>query len=138
VRLFRVDRIDACVETGEPAAVPATARGTDVRDGVFRPSPDLPLVTLRVGRSARWITEYYPCEQVIQEPGDQWVVALRAADLDWALRLVLGLGAQVTVVGPAELARRVVAESRAALAAYGAEDQLADRAVDRASDGAVG
>jgi proteasome accessory factor C len=121
VRLFRVDRIDACAETGQPAAVPPAAAAVDVRDGVFQPTGDLPLVTLRVGRGARWITEYYPCEEVRQEPGDHWVVALRAVDLGWARRLVLGLGADVAVLGPPELADAVVASGRAALAAYGAD-----------------
>ncbi len=118
VRLFRVDRIDGCVETGEPAAVPRRARPTDVRDGIFQPSPDLPLVTLRLERGARWITEYYPCEEVHAGPGDHWVVSLRAVDLVWARRLVLGLGTQVSVLAPPELAAAVAAEARAALAGY--------------------
>lgn len=118
VRLFRVDRIDACAETGESSAVPPTARQTDVRDGVFQPTPDLPLVTLRIDRGARWITEYYPCEEVRAEPGDHWIVSLRAADLAWARRLVLGLGPQATVLGPPGLAAAVADEARAALAAY--------------------
>ena len=32
---------------------------------MFRPTEDQPLVTLRIGRWARWITEYYPCERVV-------------------------------------------------------------------------
>src|SRR5215475_12206180 len=64
VRLFRVDRIDAFTELDEQSSPPREARVNDLRDGVFRKSPDQPLVTLRVGRDARWITEYYPCESV--------------------------------------------------------------------------
>ncbi|HLL68706.1 MAG TPA: WYL domain-containing protein [Micromonosporaceae bacterium] len=120
VRLFRVDRIDGCVELDEPAVIPAQARATDVREGIFRPTRDLPLVTLRVGRRARWITEYYPCEEVRQEPGEHWLVSLRASDLAWARRLVLGLGADVVVVAPPELVADVGNEARAALAAYAA------------------
>jgi len=123
VRLFRVDRIDASTELDEPARVPPQARPTDVRTGVlFRPTPDLPLVTLRVGRGARWITEHYPCEEVVKGPGEHWTVSLRATDLTWARRLVLGLGPEVTVVGPPELAEAVGTEARAALAAYAASD----------------
>jgi proteasome accessory factor C len=103
----------------KPAEVPADARPTDVREGIFRPSDDLPLVTLRVGRWARWITEYYPCERVVEESPERWLVALRASDLDWARRLVLGLGPGVTVVGPRELADAVRDEAQAALSAYG-------------------
>jgi proteasome accessory factor C len=118
VRLFRVDRIDASSELDEPAVVPPTAMPTDVREGVFHGTPDLPLVTLKVGRGARWITEYYPCEEVRRGPGEHWLVSLRASDLAWARRLVLSLGPQVTVVGPAELVALVADEASAALSAY--------------------
>ncbi|MEV6927956.1 WYL domain-containing protein [Dactylosporangium sp. NPDC051485] len=119
VRLFRIDRIDASTELDEPARVPQQARPTDTRGGsLFTPTPDLPLVTLRVGRGARWITEQYPCEEIVRGPGEHWTVSLRASDLDWARRLVLGLGAEVTVVAPAQLAAAVAAEAHAALDAY--------------------
>jgi proteasome accessory factor C len=118
VRLFRVDRIDAYEELDEQAVVPDGARANDVREGVFRPGEDLPLVTLRVGRWARWITEYYPCEEVREESMDQWLVSLRASDLAWARRFVLGLGPGVAVVGPPELAQAVREEAFAALDAY--------------------
>ena len=120
VRLFRVDRIDASTELDEPAQVPPQARPTDVRAGTFRPTPDLPLVTLRVGRGARWITEQYPCEEVIKGPGEHWTVSLRATDLDWARRLVMGLGPDVSVLAPPELCEMVGAEARNALGAYAA------------------
>lgn len=91
---------------------------TDVREGVFRPGVDLPLVTLGLARGARWITEYYPCEEVRRTAGEHWVVSMRVVDLAWAVRLVLGLGADVTVVGPPELAATVLAQTAAALASY--------------------
>ncbi|HEX5596198.1 MAG TPA: YafY family protein [Micromonosporaceae bacterium] len=128
VRLFRVDRIDALLELDEPAQAPEQVRLHDVRGGVFQPSEDLPLVTLRIGRTSRWITEYYPCEQVSPESaaadptsdrsGDEWLVSMRVADLAWARRLVLGLGSDVTVVSPPELAEQVCQQAAAALAAY--------------------
>jgi proteasome accessory factor C len=121
VRLFRVDRIDGMTELDEPAAPPPHAHPTDLRDGVFAPTPDLPLVTLRVGRGGRWITEYYPCEKVVKESPEQWLVTLRAADLGWARRLVLGLGPDVTVIAPADLAESVPDQARVALAAYGVD-----------------
>ncbi|MGA3540095.1 helix-turn-helix transcriptional regulator [Micromonosporaceae bacterium DT194] len=117
MRMFRADRIDECLELDEPAAVPPHVRPQDVSAGVFRPAPDLPLITLRVGRGARWITEYYPCEQV-RPDGDQWLVSLRVTDLAWARRLVLGLGPGVTVVSPPELAEEVRAQAALALDAY--------------------
>ncbi len=121
VRLFRVDRIDAMTELEEPSAPPPQARGVDLTDGVFLPTADQPLITLRVGRGGRWITEYYPCEEVVEETRDHWLVSLRAADLGWARRLVLGLGPAVTVVAPAALAEAVRDQAEVALAAYGVE-----------------
>lgn len=119
VRLFRVDRIDASEELPEAARVPAQARPTDVRTGaIFQPSPELPLITLRVGRGERWITEQYPCEDVAKDSGDHWTVSMRATDLEWARRFVLGLGPGVTVLYPLELATAVGDEARAALRAY--------------------
>ena len=118
VRLFRLDRIDAMTELDEPASPPPQARPTDISGGVFTPTPDLPLITLRVGRHARWITEYYPCEEVIEEPDGHWLVTLRASDLRWARRLVLSLGPSVEVVAPRDLADAVGTEARQALAAY--------------------
>jgi proteasome accessory factor C len=73
---------------------------------------------LRVGRSARWITEYYPCERVQETSPDAWLVDLRVSDLTWARRLVLGLGPDVAVVAPDELAEQVRTHARAALEAY--------------------
>jgi proteasome accessory factor C len=118
VRLFRTDRIDALTELDEPAAPPPQAQLHDLSSGVFQPTPDLPLVTLRVGRAARWITEYYPCEEVRETGGEDWLVSLRVTDLAWARRLVLGLGPDVTVVAPAELADQVRVAAAAALDAY--------------------
>jgi len=129
VRMFRADRIDECIKLDEPANPPADAQPADVREGVFTPSPELPLVTLRIGRWARWITEYYPCERVEPESTDRWLVSLRASDLAWARRLVLGLGSDVTVLSPPELVAAVRREAHAALDAYG---------LDTGTDGSAG
>ncbi|HTF12829.1 MAG TPA: YafY family protein [Asanoa sp.] len=122
VRLFRADRIDALVELDEPAAPPGTAQLHDVSDGVFTPGAELPLVILKVGRGGRWITEYYPCEDVRLDPAepDEWVVSLRVTDLAWAQRFVLGLGPDATAVSPPELVERVRGAATAALDAYAA------------------
>jgi proteasome accessory factor C len=120
VRLFRTDRIDAMTVLDEPAAAPQQAELHDLSAGVFQPGPELPPVTLRVGRGARWITEYYPCERVDETGGEDWLVTLRVTDLPWARRLVLGLGPEVTVVAPKELAEQVRDQAAAALDAYDA------------------
>ncbi|MCW6009161.1 YafY family transcriptional regulator [Micromonospora sp. CPCC 205371] len=117
VRLFRVDRIDALDELDEPSQPPAEAQPHDISDGIFQPGPELPLVTLRIGRGARWITEYYPCESV-RADGEEWLVSLRVSDLPWARRFVLGLGPDATVVAPPDLVEQVRDESAAALDQY--------------------
>ncbi len=119
VRMFRVDRIDDLEVLDEPAVPPPVARPLDVGDRAFQPNPQLPLVTLRVGRGARWITEYYPCEKVESDAPEEWVVSLRVVDLAWARRLVLSLGSDVAVVSPPELADTVQEAAYAALDAYG-------------------
>jgi proteasome accessory factor C len=118
-RMFRLDRIDAFSVLDEPAAPPPHVDLHDVSDGVFHPTPDLPVVTMRVGRGSRWITEYYPCEEVRRD-GDEWLVTMRVTDLGWAQRLLLGLGPDVTVVGPAELVERIRAQAATALDQYAA------------------
>ncbi|GAB1691390.1 helix-turn-helix transcriptional regulator [Krasilnikovia sp. M28-CT-15] len=126
-RLFRIDRIDAFAELAERAAPPAQAVPHDVTGGVFHPSGDLPLVTVRVGRGGRWITEYYPVEEVRRDGGG-WVVAMRVTDLGWAQRLLLGLGADVTVLGPPELVDRIRAQAATALDQYAAPHPAPPRA----------
>jgi proteasome accessory factor C len=118
-RMFRADRIDAFTELDEPAAPPVNAVPHDVSAGVFRPTPDLPLVTLRVGRHSRWITEYYPVEEV-RRHGNEWIVTMRVTDLGWAQRLLLGVGPDVTVLGPPELLARIRDQATAALDQYSA------------------
>jgi proteasome accessory factor C len=118
VRRFRLDRIDAVTELTEPSAPPAGAGGGDVTGGIFQPEPDDPTVTLRLARRARWVTEYYPCETVEEQPDGDLVVTLRTGDLGWARRLVLGLGADAEVLTPTELARSVRSEAETALNYY--------------------
>ncbi len=118
VRMFRVDRIDALAELTEPAAPPPQAHPTEVRDGIFQPSAELPLITVRVGRSARWITEYFPCERVSRDSREEWLVSLRVTDLEWARRFVLGLGPDAVAVAPPELVAAVRDQATAALQAY--------------------
>jgi proteasome accessory factor C len=122
MRRFRLDRIDALAVLDEAATPPARAlletRGGDAE--VFSAAADSPLVVLRVGRASRWVAEYFPCEEVVAEPGGWWQVRLRASDLAWARRLVLGLGTDVAVLGPPELRAAVASEAATALAAYDA------------------
>ena len=116
--MFRLDRIDDLRVLDEPAKPPPDISPRDVRGGVFQPSADHELVVLRLSPPARWVADFYPTESVAEQPGGDLVVHLRAADRSWVRRLVLGLGAAVSVVAPASLAEDVRAVARAALSAY--------------------
>ncbi|MEU3270390.1 YafY family protein [Saccharomonospora sp. NPDC006951] len=107
VRLFRLDRIDELTVLDEPAAPPESARPTDLSSGVFSPRPEHGEAQLVLSRDARWVAEYYPCEEVAELDGGELRVRMRYGDQSWMLRLVLGLGGDVRVEHPAELATAV-------------------------------
>jgi len=48
----------------------------------------------------------------------EWIVTMRITDLGWAQRLLMGLGPDVTVVGPPELLERIREQATAALDQY--------------------
>ena len=104
VRLFRLDRIDALSQLDEPALPPPHAQLTDVSEGVFRPRPDQCVATLVLEPDARWVAEYYPVEEVHELDGGRVRVRMRYADTSWMVRLLLGLGGDVRVERPDELA----------------------------------
>lgn len=124
VRLFRVDRVERIEELDEPAVVPPTARPRDVASRLFEPSSDDVVITLDLSPAARWVAEYYPCEQIEDLPANGLRVRLRTPDTRWVVRLALRLGADGQVVDPPQLAADVREQARAALRAYG-EDLLA-------------
>ena len=122
VRLFRLDRIDDVEVLEERAAPPPQAAPRDLDEGLYQPAPGSPVVRLRLARTARWVAEYYPVEDVreVEEPSGGLLVTMRTGDPAWARRLVASLGGAATVDAPPELAEAVAADARAALARYGA------------------
>jgi proteasome accessory factor C len=118
VRLFRLDRVLAIEVLDVPKDVPASAEARDVDSGLFRPSPQDVLVVLELGPAARWVADYYPCEQVTELPGGWLRVQLRTPDTRLFRRLALRLGEDGRLVSPAELAEQVNADAAAALANY--------------------
>jgi proteasome accessory factor C len=120
VRLFRLDRVDDVVVLDEPAAPPPQAHERDVDSGLYQPSDESPLVRLRLARTARWVADYYPVEDVapVEDPPGGLAVSVRTADLAWARRLVASLGGAAVVDEPVELGEQVAEEARAALARY--------------------
>jgi proteasome accessory factor C len=116
VRLFRLDRIDDVTELDEPAAPPPYAEQTDTTAGLFRERPDQEVAQLVLEPDARWVSEYYPVEKVTELDGGRLRIRMRYADLSWMVRLLLGLGGDVTVEEPEELAAGLRDRARRALA----------------------
>ena len=82
VRLFRVDRIEGLTVL-DVAAEPRRVPERDLREGLFRPSPEDTVVTLELDPGARWVVDYYPVEDVQELASGQLLVRLRAADDRW-------------------------------------------------------
>jgi len=118
VRLFRLDRVVSVELLDVPAEIPPQAEPLDLDHGLFRPAPDDIVATLDLRPAARWVPEYYPCEQTTELPDGGLRIRLRAADPEWLRRLALRLGPTAQVVDPPELVDAVRAEAAAALAAY--------------------
>ncbi|MGV9743534.1 helix-turn-helix transcriptional regulator [Rhodococcus zopfii] len=119
VRLFRFDRIDAAAELPEPARPPAAVDDEDSFE-LFEGDPTLPAARLRIDPGYSWLIDYYPLTEVQLHPDGSCTAVLRFASPEWMTRLVVGLGAGVTVLGPADLVAAVRARAAAALDAYDA------------------
>ncbi|MEP7055764.1 MAG: WYL domain-containing protein, partial [Actinomycetota bacterium] len=118
VRLFRLDRILSADVLAVAAEVPAQAQPRDLSEGLFRPEPGDQAVVLDLAPGAVWISDYYPCEEVVDRPDGGQRVTLRARDLHWLRRLILQMGPEVSVIEPESLHSDVREAARAALAAY--------------------
>lgn len=116
VRHFRLDRIlEARVEEWHAAPHPEAEAPEAL-------APDLSaaelVVTLELAPRAWWVAESLPVEAT-QALDDGWVrVRLRVASRDWIRGVLLGLGADVRAVEPAEVAAEAAHAAEAALAAY--------------------
>jgi len=119
VRLFRLDRIDEVTELDEPAAPPPYAEQTDTSAGLFRERPDHEVAQLVLAPDARWVSEYYPVERVTELDDGYLRVRMRYADESWMVRLLLGLGGDVTVEEPVALADGLRERARRALSRAG-------------------
>ncbi|KAA2266525.1 WYL domain-containing protein [Solihabitans fulvus] len=115
VRLFRLDRIDEVTELDEPAAPPPHAQLTDTSEGLFRPEPTQQVASLVLEPDSRWIAEYYPVDEVTELGDGRTRVLMRYADTSWMVRLLLGLGGDVLVEAPDELAAQITARAQEAL-----------------------
>ncbi len=122
MRSFRLDRFEDARLLDEPARppqeLPADEPNSDeLAGGVYRPAPEHLLVELNLGRGWEWVSDYYPCESVVEQDG-ALRVSLRVADPSWVAALVRRSGGGVSVLAPSWLARQAASSAATALAAY--------------------
>jgi proteasome accessory factor C len=117
-RLFRLDRIREAEVLDSPVTT-APEPPRDLSEGLFRGAEDTTLVTLRVGRSARWIVEYYPVEEVRSRARGALDVDLLIADERWLQRLLLRLAPHARVLSPPELDQSFTRRAQDTLSLYG-------------------
>jgi len=122
IRHFRVDRIEEVRILDEPAQ-PTLWVDSEVPDRIFHPDLQIPPVTLRLSRGARWVAEYYPMEDSVEivDPPGGLRVRMRAARDEWLARLVLSLGGDAVIEDAPELAALVARRAAEALTAYPAD-----------------
>ncbi len=118
VRLFRFDRIVDAAVLDEPSAPPEPALQGPPDTSLFDADPSLPAATLRIAPEAAWMFDYYPMRVLRELPDGHFEAAMTYASDEWMARLVLGFGAEVTVLEPAALANQVREAAHAALGAY--------------------
>jgi proteasome accessory factor C len=117
-RLFRLDRIDRAEVLDEPVDTPQEGP-RDLGDGIFSQSSEVTPVTLLLEPEARWMTEYYPVEEIRDMGRDRIEVVLLVADERWLTRLLLRLAPHARVVSPAGYAETFTAAAQRAFSLYG-------------------
>ena len=132
VRLFRFDRIVDAEVLDETAAPPPPAVAARPNTALFDADPALPSARLRIAPRAAWMLEYFPMKVLADSPDGHLEVTMTYVAEEWMARLILGFGADVTVLSPDSLAGRVRRTAAEALAAYGA---LAETHTDPAAAG---
>lgn len=113
-RAFRMDRVVEAEVLDEPVDDHSDVAPLDLAEGLFRPSSEDPLVTLRLRPQARWVAEYYPVQNVREIDGGGLEVDLYVADPRWLTRLLLRLTPYADLVAPQEFAegfRRAASEA---------------------------
>lgn len=116
-RLFRLDRIDRAEVLDEPVATPQEGP-RDLAAGIFSQSTEVTPVTLLLEPEARWVTEYYPVEEIRKVGQDRTEVVLLVADEQWLTRLVLRLAPYARVLAPAAYAEASTRAAQQALSLY--------------------
>jgi len=97
-RLFRVDRIDDVDVLDEEFEPPAEPRA----HGLYEPDPSDRRVCLELAPDAAWVAEAYPVETLEPVGDGRLRVTLAISALPWLERLLVRLGPNATVAGPAD------------------------------------
>jgi proteasome accessory factor C len=118
-RLFRLDRVSRAEVLDTPVEDHSDLEPRDLADGIFQPSSEDLLVTLRLEPSARWVAEYYPVEETAEEPDGGLTVRLRVGDPAWLTQLMLRLGGSARIIDPPGIAESVRQVAAQALQNYG-------------------
>ncbi len=119
VRLFRLDRVVTVEVLDADGTPPPQAAAREDGDSVFVGAPDDLVVTVELAARARWAVEYYPVEDVVEQPDGRLRVRLRTGSADWLPRLALRLGGDLRVLSPEPVADRARELAAEALAGYG-------------------
>lgn len=106
-RLFRLDRVSRAEVLDSPVEDHSDVEPRDLADGIFQPSSEDLLVTVRLEPSARWVAEYYPVEETVDEPEGELTVRLRVGDPAWLTQLMLRLGGSARIIDPPDVAETV-------------------------------
>src|SRR3954453_4661826 len=117
-RLFRLDRIDRAEVLDDAVETPQEGP-RDLGDGIFSQSTDVTPVTLLLEPEARWMTSYYPVEEIREVGQDRMEVVLLVADERWLTRLMLRLAPHARVLSPPAYAETFRAAAQRALSLYG-------------------
>ncbi|MCW2813791.1 MAG: hypothetical protein JWN84_1246 [Nocardioides sp.] len=118
-RLFRLDRIAGAQVLEAPVTTDPT-EPRDLSDGMFSRSDETTRVTLRLAPTARWVTEYYPVEDV-RPAGDgsgDVEVDLLVADDRWLTKLLMRLAPNASVTSPSSAGVGLTEAAQAALSLY--------------------
>lgn len=113
LRSFRVDRIEACSDTGEPhGRDPATGHAAAVAPAE---SDDTTDVVLSIPRSDLWRVEAYPSRE-LRDEGDRCIVTYAIRSASVLGQMLLRLGAATHVVNAAQLPPELAEAGRMAAA----------------------
>jgi proteasome accessory factor C len=116
-RTFRLDRIESAEVLDVPIATePAAPR--DLGEGFFTHDEDVGRATLLLDPPARWISEYYPVQEVREVGDGRLEVDLLVADPRWLTRLVLGQLPHARILAPEEAAEALRSAAEQTLELY--------------------